>query len=130
MTLSEATQELEALRGWSGSTGLPAYKERVRALYTAVTGKSLRDCNCKNIYSDAIVEIYSQLKHPNNRIMTNSKARLVKGVVLQVNGSHYTNANLTDEVAREFLSRYPMRTDWFEVLPPKAEAKKAKSKGK
>lgn len=47
-----------------------------------------------------------------------AKARLVNGVVLQVGGVHYTNANLTDEVARTFLSAFPMRKDWFAVLPP------------
>ena len=51
----------------------------------------------------------------NNTTMT--KAKLVNGVVLQVGGIHYTNANLTDEVARAFLSAFPMRKDWFAELP-------------
>lgn len=51
-----------------------------------------------------------------------AKARLVNGVVLQVGGIHYTNANITDEVARAFLSAFPMRKDWFAELPP-AEVK-------
>lgn len=51
-----------------------------------------------------------------------AKARLVNGVVLQVGGIHYTNANLSDEVARAFLSAFPMRKDWFAELPP-AEVK-------
>lgn len=46
-----------------------------------------------------------------------AQARLVRGVVLQWKGNHYTNANLTDEVAREFLTAFPMRKDWFEILP-------------
>ena len=57
-----------------------------------------------------------------------AKARLVNGVVLQVGGTHYTNANLTDEVARAFLSAFPMRKDWFAELPP-AEAEDAKKQG-
>ena len=44
-------------------------------------------------------------------------ARLVNGVVLQWKGNHYTNNNLTDEVAREFLAAHPMRKDWFSELP-------------
>lgn len=46
-----------------------------------------------------------------------ANAKLVKGVVLQHDGNHYTNHNLTDAVAREFLEKFPMRKDWFEVLP-------------
>lgn len=57
-----------------------------------------------------------------------AKARLVNGVVLQVGGTHYTNANLTDEVARAFLSAFPMRKDWFAELPP-AEAEDAEKQG-
>ena len=46
-----------------------------------------------------------------------AQAKLVNGVVLKWQGNHYTNANLTDEVAREFLSAFPVRKDWFAVLP-------------
>lgn len=44
-------------------------------------------------------------------------SRLVNGVVLQWKGNHYTNNNLTDEVAREFLASFPQRKDWFAELP-------------
>lgn len=46
-----------------------------------------------------------------------AQARLVNGVVLQWKGSHYTNSNLTDEVARDFLVAFPQRKDWFAQLP-------------
>ena len=46
-----------------------------------------------------------------------AQARLVRGVVLQWKSNHYTNSNLTDEVARDFLASFPQRKDWFEILP-------------
>ena len=46
-----------------------------------------------------------------------AKARLVNGVVLQWKGYHYTNANITDDIARDFLDAFPQRSDWFAVLP-------------
>ena len=102
MINEQALQELEALRRWNDTTA-PIFKERVRALYTQVTGKTLRNCNCKNVYSDALIEIYSRLKstQPQNKKsdMSNKQARLVRGVVIQRNGNHYTNANITDEIA-------------------------------
>lgn len=47
----------------------------------------------------------------------NTQARLVNGVVLFVDGNHYTNRNLTDDIARQFLAKFPQRKDWFAVLP-------------
>lgn len=47
-----------------------------------------------------------------------AQARLVMGVVVFYGGKHYTNKNLTDDVARAFLEKFPQRKDWFEVLPP------------
>lgn len=52
-----------------------------------------------------------------------AQARLVNGVVLQWKGNHYTNSNLTDEVAREFLASFPQRKDWFAELPSATTAK-------
>ena len=119
MASDEVTKELEELRGIANKgDDLSPYKERIARLYLRVCGKTLRQCRCKNVLSDALIEIYSKLKFSSlkaNKIM--AKARLVKGVVLQVGGNHYTNANLTDEVAREFLEKFPMRSDWFEELP-------------
>lgn len=137
MTATEARQELEELVA-VGNPATNSYKLRVRTLYEEVTGKQLRNCNCKDIYTDAIAEIYTKLKQPNARIMSNSRAKLVMGVVLQHNGNHYTNANITDKVAREFLAEFPQRKDWFATLPaeekdseantPKAEVGEKPSK--
>lgn len=52
-----------------------------------------------------------------------TQAKLVNGVVLQWKGNHYTNNNLTDDVAREFLAAYPQRKDWFAELPCASTAK-------
>ena len=56
-----------------------------------------------------------------------AQARLVNGVVLKWQGNHYTNANLTDEIARQFLDVFPMRKDWFSVLPPAEEKEDAEN---
>ena len=123
MTEHEAQAELMILRGLAeGGGDLALVRERVDRLYWAVCRKHLRKCRCKNVEKDALLEIYAKLMyhHKTNTAMT--QAKLVNGVVLQVGGKHYTNANLTDEVARQFLDVFPMRKDWFSVLPP-AEVK-------
>lgn len=120
ITLEQAQAELKELRGLAErGNDLAFYHERVDRLYMAVCHKRLRVCNCKNVEKDALIEIYQRLKI---LAMSNEKldtaARLVNGVVLKVDGNHYTNANLTDEIARRFLAEFPQRADWFAQLPP------------
>ena len=117
MTKEEALAELMVLRGLAeGGADLALVRPRIARLYNAVCGKQLRQCRCKNVEMDALLEIYTKLKTtPKNVYM--AKARLVNGVVLRHKGNHYTNANLTDKVAREFLAEFPQRADWFAVLP-------------
>lgn len=122
MTLTEAQAVLKELRGLApSSNGLADFKARVDALYFAVCGKHLRKCKCKDVINDALIEIQVYINRQNKKTMNanNHISRLVRGVVLKVGTNHYTNANLTDEVARQFLSEFPQRVDWFEILPPK-----------
>ena len=126
MTEHEAQAELMILRGLAeGGGDLALVKERIDRLYWAVCRKHLRKCNCKDKYKDALLEIYSKLMYhqKTNTTMAQAQAKLVNGVVLQWHGNHYTNSNLTDEVAREFLASFPQRKDWFEILPSATTAK-------
>ena len=125
MTTEEAQAELMILRGLASSgNDLALVRERIDRLYWAVCRKHLRTCKCKNVEKDALLEIYAKLKYNQKTNTTMAQARLVNGVVLKWQGNHYTNANLTDEVAREFLSAFPVRKDWFAVLPSASTEKK------
>lgn len=118
MTNEEAQAELMVLRGLANSgNDLALVKERIDRLYWEVCRKHLRTCRCKDKYKDALFEIYAKLRFNGKNNTTMAKARLVNGVVLRHKGNHYTNANLTDKVAREFLAEFPQRSDWFAVLP-------------
>lgn len=117
MTTEQAKAELSHLRGIAEGGDIPSnFKARLEALYWAVCRKTLRKCNCKDVIPDALAEIYFKLKTINDNDMATT-ARLVNGVVLQHKGNHYTNANITDKVAREFLAEFPQRKDWFATLP-------------
>jgi hypothetical protein len=118
MTEQEAQAELMILRGLAESGGdLALVRERVDRLYWAVCRKHLRTCKCKNVEKDALLEIYAKLMYHKKTNTNMAHSRLVNGVVLQWKGSHYTNNNLTDEVARDFLASFPQRKDWFAELP-------------
>ena len=117
-----ANKELDEMRVIVEMGGdLAPYKQRIEKLYLQVCGKHLRKCKCKNVLKDAFIEIYSQLRR--NKVLTTkngnmAKAKLVMGVVVFWGGTHYTNKNLTDDVARQFLAKFPQRKDWFQILPP------------
>ena len=129
MTEHEAQAELMILRGLAQSgNDLALVKERIDRLYFAVCGKHLRTCKCKDKYRDALLEIYSKLMYHKKTNTNMAQARLVNGVVLKWEGNHYTNANITDDVARGFLGAFPQRKDWFAVLPAD-EAKKDAENG-
>ena len=128
MTEHEAQAELMILRGLAeGGGDLALVKERIDRLYWAVCRKHLRTCKCKDKYKDALFEIYAKLMYHQKTNTTMAQAKLVNRVVLRVGGTHYTNANLTDEVARQFLAAFPMRKDWFAVLPPAEEKEDAEN---
>lgn len=130
MNYEEAQAELTSLRGLAGNTqALATFRERTAALYWAVCRKTLPSCNCRDKWTDALVEIYrklQQLKTTDTMEQLNTKAQLVRGVVLFWKGNHYTNANLTDEVAREFLAAFPQRAIWFAVKPEETPAEAVK----
>ena len=118
MTEQEAQAELMILRGLAeGGGDLALVRERIDRLYWAVCRKHLRSCKCKNVEKDALLEIYAKLMYHKKTNTTMTQAKLVNGVVLQWKGNHYTNNNLTDDVAREFLATFPQRKDWFAELP-------------
>jgi hypothetical protein len=120
MTYNEALTESNELKGYYENGSLLHYYERLSALYWAVCRKTIRQCNCPDKYTDALLEIIYRLKK-STEIMTESISRLCGGIVLQIGNKVYTNANLTDEVARKFLTDFPARKDWFSVLPPKVK---------
>lgn len=124
-TLEEAQAELSELRGLADTgQSLAVVKERIARLYLDVCRKQLRKCKCKNVLEDALAEIYATIqKYKRNMDTYTAKARLVNGVVLHVGAKVYTNANLTDEVARQFLAQFPQRKDWFTSLPDDEAAK-------
>ena len=78
---------------------------------------------CKNVEKDALLEIYAKLKYHHKTNKTMAQAKLVNGVVLKWQGNHYTNANLTDEVAEAYLKMHPEARKKFERVPQEHKSK-------
>ena len=127
MTTSEAYTTLLALS--RASQPYSALEEsKINEIYTAVTGKKMRDCNCRDKWHDAIVEALIYIKN-NGKMREKCDYTLRAGVILHVGSRVYTNANLTNEVAEQFLKDNPNAVGRFAVVPH-IKAEKPKRKGK
>ena len=121
MTLSEAQKHLSELMG----NGLPsadsalsvAQKEVIASMYLEFTGKAIRKCNCRNKYTDALLEINYLLRQMKSNNVMDNRYILKRGVVFHHKGQTYSRLNLTDDVAKAFLHDYPDAKWMFEVIP-------------
>lgn len=52
--------------------------------------------------------------------------RMRRGILIHWQGKHYTSLNITDEVARDYLAKFPQNKHYFEVLPPAKTEDKTK----
>lgn len=129
MTPQEALKQVMELRERFHAPYSATDRQTIRQLYAEIfNGATLRG-GCQNCYHDAVIELYLKLKRLNNM---ESKYTLKAGAVISnpefENGTIYTNANLTDEVAEKYLAQFPNRAVLFATMPeskPK-RAKKAK----
>ena len=121
MTLDEVKKIIEKLRGRFDSPYSTSDKSSIEVLYYEVLGKTFRPTSCQQCYHDAVIEIYCYIKK-NNSMAEKSNYRLRAGVIINCpnfrGGKIYTNDNLTDKVASEFLKMFPEQDVLFQKLPP------------
>lgn len=78
-------------------------RQFIAEIYKSVLGKDIPKCSCRHRYSDALEEICFTIKiKPKMR-----KYQLKAGVIIWIGTEVYSNVNLTDEVAEEYLKRFP-----------------------
>lgn len=120
MELSEAKQILKELRGRFDSPYSSSDKSTIEDLYFEVLGKSFRPTSCQQCYHDAVIEMYCYIKK-NNSMAEKSNYRLKAGVIINCpnfqGGKIYTNDNLTDKVASDFLKMFPEQVSIFQKVP-------------
>lgn len=107
-------------------------KKNVEVLYREVLWKEVKKCNCKDRHKDALIEVFYYLKK-NKKMKEKSKYVLKPGAVLQVFGDPrtFTNDNLTDAIAVEYLNAHPNDRVLFAVIPDEYyESKKRKATAK
>lgn len=72
---------------------------RFLAMYKELTGKKVGEGTCQNCVLDAFFELKSLNEDQLKFITMERKFKLRPNALVAFNNSHYTNANITDEVA-------------------------------
>ena len=120
MTHSEALQLLNSLSGVEANAPIPDdVKETIKRLYRYATGDRLKQCNCPDMYHDALLVIRLKFR----KMEKSQKYILKRGVVIQTADSSevYTRDNITDEVAKAYLEKVPNKVSVFESVPEEVE---------
>lgn len=120
MTHSEALQLLNSLSGVEANAPIPDdVKETIKRLYRYATGDRLKQCNCPDMYHDALLVIRLKFR----KMEKSQKYILKRGVVIQTADSSevYTRDNITDEVAKAYLEKFPNKVSVFESVPEEVE---------
>lgn len=106
-------------------------KAAINAALISIRGKGVKDCACRNRYTDALVELYAELGIKRRKTMKNYE--LKAGRLIWVDNTPYSNANLTDEIAEKWRKMHENEMDvYFHRYPtevaekPLKPAKKAK----
>lgn len=124
MTYEDAVRTTGELRERFDKPFSEADKRMVAELYTEVTGKDFKPTTCQQCYHDALIEVYVYLK--NHKSMAKKcNYRMRAGFIISCpdfhNGKIFTNDNLTDAVAKEYLTKYPKQEVMFQKLPETEE---------
>lgn len=121
MTYKEAMKQMKRLRsllvaGGDDSVFSNEDKALIEDLYLSECGKKVRQCNCRDRYTDALFEIHSKLKI--KKTMANEqKYQLRAGVIIWIGTEAYSRHNITDEIAAAYLKTHPEDRRKFERVP-------------
>ena len=121
MNYAEAMNTLTRLRslliaGGDDSVYNEEDREIIATLYRSECGKAIRQCNCRDRYTDAVIETLITLKK--RGIMAKEQTyKLRPGVIIWVGTTVYSNNNLTDEIAAAYLETHPESRGKFERVP-------------
>lgn len=125
---------VDELRGRFDAPFNQADKDAIEHTYKAVIGRTFVQTSCQQCYHDAVVEIYHHIKKY-GKMAEVKKYNLKAGAIINCpnfqEGKVFSNENLTDEVAAEYLKEYPDQVGLFETYgnPEEDDATKG-NKGK
>lgn len=120
MLYKEARDKVEDLKRRFDSPFSASDKETIEHLYNEVLHKRFVHTTCQQCYHDALIEIYVTLKKT-KKMPKKCNYRMRAGFIISCpdfyGGKIFTNENLSDKVAKEYLDKYPNMEDYFQKIP-------------
>lgn len=120
MTYQEAKAALEKLEGKQDAAFSVAEKQKIEQLYFEVLRKTFVHTSCQQCYHDAVIEMACYIKKY-RKLKAKCNYRMKAGFIISCpdfySGKIFTNDNLTDKVAKEYLERYPKQEVMFSEIP-------------
>lgn len=109
---------VDELRGRFDAPFNQADKDTIEHTYKAVVGRTFVQTSCQQCYHDAVLEIYHHIKKY-GKMAEVKKYNLKAGAIINCpnfqGGKVFSNENLTDKVAAEYLNEYPDQVGLFET---------------
>ena len=109
---------VDELRGRFDAPFNQADKDAIERTYKAVIGRTFVQTSCQQCYHDAVLEIYHHIKKY-GKMAEVKKYNLKAGAIINCpnfqEGKVFSNENLTDEIAAEYLKEYPDQVGLFET---------------
>lgn len=120
MTYLEAKEAVEKLQGKMDASFSNADKKKIEELYFEVLRKTFVHTSCQQCYHDAVIEMLVYLRKY-RKLKTKCNYRMRAGFIISCPdfyaGKIFTNDNLTDKVAKEYLDKYPKQEVMFSEIP-------------
>lgn len=100
----------------------------IKEIFKMAFKTDVRDCNCPNRWSDAVIKLALFFK--NNEKFSVCNYRLRAGMVFVFDAVAYTNANLTDEIVERIRTERPDEFKYVDKVEPKNVSIPKKRKNK
>lgn len=124
MTIDAAIMLVDELRGRFDAPFNQADKDAIERTYKAVIGRTFVQTSCQQCYHDAVLEIYHHIKKY-GKMAEVKKYSLKAGAIINCpnfqGGKVFSNENLTDDMAAEYLKKYPDQVGLFETYELQAQ---------
>ena len=131
MEYQEAMAQLTRLRSLMAAGGDDSVfsgddRAIIEEIHLEETGAKVRDCGCKDRYTDAVIVLYRTLKN-RKQMAKDQKYMLRPGVIIWVGTEAYSCHNITDEIAAAYLKKFPEARAKFERIPAENKSKAVKA---
>lgn len=117
MTYEQCVAKSEQLRAKFDKPFSASEKALIVRMYGDVLGKTFRPTTCQQCYHDALIEIYLYLRK-NKTMKKKCSYKLRAGFIISCptfhSGQIYTNDNLTDKIAEEYMELFPSKVAMFD----------------